>query len=156
MKLGFTLSIAIGAVLVSSPVYAQIVKPLDRTKQADVNDKTLNYGDLQFNNISQPMSDLPGSALSKGDLKLQDADQKKADLKMLEMHTVTTSSLPGSNFTTRRAEVDVTSDETRKQSEQTRKKAQINERQIKPFTPTGEEELKHQLNEPPLDAQDHH
>jgi archaellum component FlaD/FlaE len=156
MKLGFTLSLAICAVLLSAPARAQLIKPIDRTKQADVNDKSLSFGDLQFNNLSQPMSDLPGSALSKGDLKLQDTEQKKADLKMLEMHTVTTSSLPSANFTTRRAEADVTSDETKKQSEQTKKEAQIKDRQIKPFTPSGEEELKHQLNEPPLDVQSHH
>jgi hypothetical protein len=46
----------------------------------------------------------------------------------------------------------VSSDENGKQADQTRKKAQINERQIKPFNPPGEEDLKHQLNQPPLDA----
>jgi hypothetical protein len=157
MKLGLILQAVICALLFSLPVRAQIVKPIDRTKQADVNDKTLSFGDVPLNTLSQPTSDLSGSPLPKGELKFQDVGQKNADLKTLEMPTVSTPSLPRSNFTTRRAAADVPSDETnKKQAEQARKKAQINERQIRPFTPAGEEELKRQLNEPPLNAQDHH
>jgi hypothetical protein len=156
MKFGLTLLMVVLGALLSAPAHAQIIKPLDRSKQADVNDKTLTFGDAPLGSLSQPMADLPGSPLSKGDLKLQDVDQKKSDFKSLELSTVSTTTLPKGNFTTRRAEADVPSDETKKQSDQTKKDAQINKRQIKPFTPSGEEELKHQLNEPPLDAQDHH
>jgi|SRR5580693_516078 hypothetical protein len=156
MKFGLTLLAVIFAATLSTRARAQIIKPLDRSKQADVNDKTLNFGDAPLGSLSQPMADLPGSPLSKGDLKLQDVDQKKTDFKSLELSTVSTTTLPKGNFTTRRAEADVPSDETKKQSDQTKKDAPINKRQIKPFTPAGEQELKHQLNEPPLDAQTQH
>jgi hypothetical protein len=156
MKFGLTLLAVILAATLSTRARAQIIKPLDRSKQADVNDKTLNFGDAPLGSLSQPMADLPGSPLSKGDLKLQDVDQKKTDFKSLELSTVSTTTLPKGNFTTRRAEADVPSDETKKQSDQTKKDAPINKRQIKPFTPAGEQELKHQLNEPPLDAQTQH
>jgi hypothetical protein len=159
MKLGLTVLAVVLAASLSSPAQAQIVKPIDPNKKADVSDKTLNYDNVSFDTLSQPTSVLPSSPLSKGGLKFQDVDHKKVDLKTLEMSTVSTPSLPRSNFTAKRAEVDVLRDETKKQADQTKKqtdqtkkKAQINERQIRPFTPPGEEELKHQLNQPPLEA----
>ena len=158
MKPGLTLRNMILAVFLSSPVHGQIVKPIDPTKQADVGGKTVNFSDLQFNTLSQPASGLAGSSVSKGDVKFQDVDQKKADIhrqkmdfQTVDMSTVSRPTLPMANFTAKRAEVDMSS-ETRKQVEETRKKAQISQRQIRPFTPSGEEDLKHQLNEPPLGA----
>ncbi len=151
MKLGLTLLAVIFAASLFTPVHAQVLKPLDLTKQADVNNKTVDFGEVQFNSLSQPMSVLPGgSPLSKGNLKFQDLSQKKTDFNTLEMSTISKPTLPKANFTTRRAEIDVTSDVAKKQSDQTTKKAHINERQIRPLTPAGEEELKRQLNEPPL------
>ncbi len=159
MKPGLTLLAVILAALLSTRAHAQIVKPIDTTKQADVN-KTVNFGDVQFDTLSQPTSVLPGSSpLSKGNLKFQDTDQKKVEFNGLEMSTISRPTLPMANFTAKRAAVDVPRDETKKQADQTRKQAdqtkkqaQINGRQIRPFTPAGEEELKHQLNEPPLDV----
>ena len=159
MKLGLTLLAVILAALLATPAHAQVLKPIDLTKQADVNDKTVNYGNVQFDTLSQPTSVLPSSPLSKGNLKFQDVDQKKRDinqqkldLKTVDMSTVSRPTLPKANFTAKRAEVDMSRGEPRKQVEQTKKKAQINERQIRPFTPAGEEDLKHQLNEPPLEV----
>jgi hypothetical protein len=159
MKPGLTLrNIIILAVLLSTSVYGQIVKPIDPTKQADVGGKTVNFSDLQFDTLSQPANGLAGSSVSKGNIKFQDVDQRKADIhrqKMdfntVDMSTVSEPTVPRANFTARRADVDMSS-EPRKQVEQTKKKAPINDRQIRPFTPSGEEDLKHQLNEPPLGA----
>ena len=151
MKLGLTVLAAIFAALLSAPARAQIVKPVDPTKQADVSNKTVDFGEVQFNSLSQPTSVLPGgSPLSKGNLKFHDLDQKKTEFNTLEMSTISRPTLPKANFTTRRASIDMTSDVARKQADQTTKKAHINERQIRPLTPAGEEELKRQLNEPPL------
>ena len=153
MKLGLILLAVILAASLSAPAHAQIVKPIDPTKLADVNNKTVNFGDAQFDTLSQPTRMLPSSSpLSKGNLKFQDTDQKKAEFNTLEMSTISRPTLPKANFTTRRAAVNMTSDVPRKQAEQTKKTAQINGRQIHPFTPAGEEELKHQLNEPPLEV----
>ena len=153
MKLGLTALAVLLAASLFTLVHAQVLKPLDLTKQADVNNKTVTFGEVQFDSLSQPTSVLPSSSpLSKGKLKFQDVDQKKAEFNTLEMSTISRPTLPKANFTTRRASVDMTSDVGRKQADQTRKQARINERQIHPLTPGGEEELKHQLNEPPLEV----
>jgi hypothetical protein len=158
MKPGFTLLAIILAALLSATARAQVLKEIDLTKQADVTDKTVNFSDMKFDTISQPMSVLPSAPLSKGNLKFQDVDQKKAEFNTVGMSTLLKPTLdkptlPQANFTAKRAAVDVTSDEDRKEADQTdKKKAQINGRQIKPFNPAGEEDLKHQLNQPPLDA----
>ena len=153
MKLGLTLLAVILTVFLSTPAHAQILKPIDTTKQADVTGKTVNFGNVQFGTLSQPTSILPSSSpLSNGNLKFQDTDQKKAEFNTLGMPSISRPTLPQANFSTRRAAADVPCDQARKQAEQTKKKAQINGRQIHPFTPGGEEELKHQLNQPPLEA----
>lgn len=160
MKPGLTLLAVILAVLLSKPTLAQLVKPIDVNKQADVMGKTVNFDNLQFDTLSQPMTAQPShSPLSKGNLKFQDTDQKKAEFNTVDMSTITKPTLPKANFTTRSAEVDVPNDavqkqadQNKKQSDQTGKKAQITQRQIHAFTPDGEGDLKHQLNEPPLEA----
>jgi hypothetical protein len=160
MKSGFTLLAIIFAALLSAPCRAQVLKPIDRTKQADIGDKTVDLNNLRFDTISQPMSVLPQAPLSKDNLKYQDVDQKKAEFNTLGMSTISKTTLNQPtvahvNFTAKRAAVDGTSDEDRRQADQdetNRKKARINGRQIKPFDPSGEEDLKHQLNQPPLDA----
>ena len=158
MKPGLTLRNSILAVFLSSPVHGQIVKPIDPTKQADVGGKSVSFSDLQFDTLSQPANGLAGSSVSKGSVKFQDIDQKKADIhrqkmdfKALDMSTISEPTMIKANFTAKRAAVDMSS-EPGKQAEQTKKKAQISQRQIRPFTPSGEEDLKHQLNEPPLGA----
>ena len=158
MKPGLTLLAVILAVLLSAPARAQVLKPIDRTKQADVTDKTVNFENMKFDTLSQPMSVFPRAPLPKDNLKFQDVNQKKAEFNTLGMSTISKTTLDQPtvaqvNFTAKRAAVDVTSDEDRKRADQTdKKKAQINGRQIKPLNPAGEEELKHQLNQPPLDA----
>ena len=131
---------------------AQVFKPIDRTKQADVSDKTVNFADVPVDTVSPPARDLPRkSPLSKGDLKLQDADvtTKGVDLKSLEMPAVPTEVVPKANVTTKRATVDGKKYEIKKDLDQTSQKAPITDRQIRAFTPAGEEELKKQLNNPP-------
>jgi hypothetical protein len=157
MKPGIILLAVILAALLSTLARAQVLQPIDRTKKADVNDKTINFSDVQFDTISQPMSVLPGAPLPKGNLKFQDIDQKKAEFNTLGMSTISKATLDEptvvqANFKAKRAVVDVPNDDNGKQADQTRKKAPINGRQIKPFNPSGEEDLKHQLNQPPLGA----
>jgi hypothetical protein len=127
----------------------QNVNPIDYGKQADVNKKNLTFGDVPFNTISQPTRDLPNkSPIAKGDLKLSGTDLKDVDLKTLEMNTVSTPSLPKANFTAKRAAADKMNDLSKRQVDQTKQVAPITDRQIRPFMPGGEEELKKQLNGP--------
>jgi exopolysaccharide biosynthesis protein len=156
MKLGLTLLAPLLAALLSTPVRAQIVKPIDPTKQADVSGKTVSFGDVQFDTLSQPARNFTDSSISKGTVKFQDVDQRKSDIhrqkmdfRTLDMSRVSEPTMTKANFTAKRAAVDMSS-EPGKQVEQTKKKAPISQRQIRPFTPSGEEDLKHQLNEPPL------
>lgn len=148
MKPGLILLASTFVAFLSLSARAQIMQPLDRSKEADVNSKVLNYGNAPLSTLSQPTTVLPGSPLPKGDLKFQDVSQKKADLNTLEMNTVPLATLPKANYTAKRATADVPNDQSGKQADQTQKKAKINEREIKPFTPAGEEELKHQFNDP--------
>ena len=127
---------------------AQILRPVDPNKKADVGDKSVKFGDAQLNTVSQPTADLPNAELSKGDLKLQNADTKNvSDLKSLEQPLVETHVVPQANFTAKRI-VTKSNDASRKNLDDAKKKAPITDRQIRPFTPGGEEELKKQLNEP--------
>ncbi len=61
MKRGLTLLAVILAALLSPKIEAQILdqvtQPLDRSKQADVNQKTLSFGDVPMNTLSQPLKD---------------------------------------------------------------------------------------------------
>jgi len=127
---------------------AQLIKPIDYKKQADVNDKNLNYGDLHFDTVSQPTRDMPKSPITKGDMKLQGADLNQMDLKMLDMSAIPTADLHKANCTAKRAAADKMNDQSAKQLDQTKQKAPITERQIRAFVPGGEEQLKKQLNEP--------
>ncbi len=153
MKPGFRLLVVILVALSPLKARAQFLRelsqPVDQTKQADVNQKTLSFGEVPLNTLSQPTKDLAGSPLTKGDLKLQQLDQKKAEFNTLPMPTVSEPLLPQANFTAKKAVADFPNDKTAKQAEETAKKAPVTDRQIKPFTPAGEEELKHQLNDSP-------
>jgi len=152
MKLKPTLLMVTLVGLLSQTATALVdpLKPLDVNKQADVGGKNVNFDDVRFDTISQGTRELPQSPLSKGDLKLENAGvrDKHADFKMLEMSTISKPVLPKANFTAKRAAVDKVNDEAQKQVDQTKQVAPITSRQIRAFTPAGEEELKNQLKDP--------
>jgi hypothetical protein len=127
---------------------AQIIKPIDYKKDADVNNKSASYGDLQFDTISQPTRDVAKAPIAKGDMKLQGVDLNQMNLQMLDMSTIPTATLPKANFTAKRATVDKMNDQSAKQLDQTKQKAPVTEHQIRAFAPGGEDDLKKQLNEP--------
>ena len=145
--------LVVAAVAVLSPragAWTDPRTPIDLTKQADVSGKTVSYSDVPLDTISQPSRDVPGSPLTKGVLKLQGVDLNSVDLSTRDMSTMTLPVLPKANFTAKRATVDKQNDQTNKQVDHTTRKAPITDRQIRPFVPAGEEELKKQLSEPPL------
>lgn len=150
MKLGRILLVVALTGLVSPPTRAELLKPIDRTKQADVNGKNVSFGDVSFDAISQPTREVPQSPITRGDLKPRGADLKNVDLGTLEISTVSLPVLPKANFTAKHAAADKQNDQTSKQVDRMSQKAPITDRQIRPFTPAGQEELKRQLSEPPL------
>ena len=148
MKLHLTFlatALAVGLPLLAD---AQIIKPIDYRKQADVDNKTANFSDLQFGTVSQPTRDVSKAPITQGDLKLQGVDLNQMDLKMVDTSVVPTAVLPKANFTAKRATADKMNDQSDKQLDQTKQKAPISERQIRAFAPGGEEALKKQLSEP--------
>jgi len=151
MRLRRAILAVVFAGIVSPVINAQIFKPIDIHKQADVGGKNVNFSDLHFDSVSEPTSDLSGKPpFSKGDLNLQDFDGKNrsVDLKMLVMPTVSTPELTKVNFTAKRAAVDKQNDLVEKQVPETTQKAAITNREIRAFTPGGEQELKKQLRDP--------
>lgn len=147
MKLwNLSLLAAVLAVLLSPRARAQFGKAIDPTKKADVGSKSVEFGETQFKTLSQSTRDLPNSALIKDDLKFQDVDTKGVELNSLQFSSVATPVIPKANFTAKRIAEKV-SDSTN-QLDHVKKKAPINNRQIRAFAPGGESELKRQLNEP--------
>ena len=144
------LSITLAALLpVLSPaqVLDQVKKPLDYSKQADVNGKTVTFGDLNYGTVSQSTrAGSTTSPLSKGDLQLHRMELNEVNLKSVDMSTVSEPVLPQVNFSPKRAAADKVNDQGARQSDQSKLKAPITDRQIRPFTTGGEEELKKQLN----------
>ncbi len=146
------MSIALAALspaLSPAQVLQQATKPLDYTKQADVNGKTVTYGDLHYGTISQPTrAGSTTSPLSKGDLQLQRLELNEIDHKSVDLSTISEPTVPRVNYTAKRAAVDKVNDESNRQLDQSKQKAPITDRQIRAFAPGGQEELKKQLNSP--------
>ncbi len=125
---------------------AQVLKPIDPTKQADeINNKTFHTSDVDLKTISQPTRDLSRSPLTNKQQKFNEINSKTVNLQSLEHPTIPMNTLPQKNFTAKRA---AESDKTRAESKNILKQpaAPITDRQLHPFAPGGEEELKKQLN----------
>jgi hypothetical protein len=147
MKLrNLSLLFAVLTGLLSPPARAQLGKPIDPTRKADVGSKSVEFGETQFKTLPQPTPDLPNSSVIKDNLKFQDVDTKGVELNSLEFSSVATMVIPKANFTAKRIAEKV-SDSTN-QLDHVKQKAAINNRQIRAFTAAGEGELKRQLNEP--------
>jgi len=128
-------------------VLQQITNPLDYNKRADVNGKNVTFSDRHYGTVSYPTrAGSTTSPLSKGDLQLQRVELNEVNTKSVEMSTLSEPVLPQVNFSAKRAAVDKVNDQSGRQLDQTKQKPPITNRQIRPFTPAGEEELKKQLN----------
>ena len=134
-------------ILLFSGANAQLFKPIDPNQKADIGNKSVDFGEAQFKVLPQATRDQPGATLSKGDLKLEGFETKQVDLKSLEMSTVVKPVLPQANFTAKRVAEKI-SEEGGKNLDHAKEKAPVTNRQIRPFAPGGEQELKKQLSEP--------
>ena len=125
---------------------AQVLKPIDPNKQADeINNKTVQAADVNLNTISQPTRSFPTSPLTDKQQKLKDVNTKTVDLNTLQRPTIPQDTLPQKNFTAKRAtESNKTSPDTQKTVKQP--VAPIPDRQLHPFAPGGEDELKKQFH----------
>src|SRR5882672_4517518 len=82
---------AVLTALLSPLAHAQLGKPIDPTKKADVGEKSVSFGEARFNTLSQPTRDPSNAALTKGDLKFQDVDTKGVELNSLQFSSVATT-----------------------------------------------------------------
>lgn len=139
-----------GAVLVAAfsvGAAAQILKPIDRGKLADgINDKNIDLGNVNLGTISTRMRQTTRSSLSDKNAHFNDVNLSDVELRSLNLSDVQMKALPQQNFTAKRAAV---SGQMHREAEVKTANARIKDRQIRAFTPAGEEELKKQLHDIP-------
>lgn len=128
----------------------QTIKPLDYSRQADVNGKIIHFDDLHYGTISPPIrGSSTASPLSKGDLQLPTVGMNEIKPNSVGLSTLSQPVLPRVNYTAKRAAAsDKPSVQASRQLAQTKQNAPITNRVIRAFAPGGEEELKNQLNTP--------
>ncbi len=138
------LTILFGIFTVAAP--ARLFNQVDPTKQADIGNRVIETKDIEFNSVTSPLRSTTAAPLSKGDLKMKGVELKGADLKTLDSTFVPMNTLPQQNFSAKRAAADgkVRDEKTIKHED-----ARIKDRQFRPFTPKGEEELKEQFRRIP-------
>ena len=96
-----------GAVLVAAFSFsaaAQILKPVDPTKQADdINNKNIDLGDVDLKTISPGMRQTEQSPLSGRKVNLKDVNLSETQLRSLNLSDTSMKTLPQQNFTAKRA-----------------------------------------------------
>ena len=144
MKRSFILGLA--AVSVALNVMAQVFRPVDTSKQADVNGKFVALPTVSFQTLPQgsqsfSILSLPGNQPAQA----SDVQNKSVDLNAVSLPTITAPTLSQTNVSLS----DVASkDWTQATNALPPQVAPITNRVIRAFTPAGEEELKKQLNTP--------
>ncbi len=122
---------------------AERVPVIDPTRQADVNNRSVPMKDLNLGTISQPIRSTPVVSDSYKKADRRDAQFRDVNLNTVTHSTVPVTVLPQQNFGAKRA---TESDRVRREKELDKPTAKIRDRQIRPFTTSGEQELKDQLN----------
>ena len=143
MKRWLLCSLLVGMLALSAT--AQVLRPVDPNKQADVGNKSVTFPTVDLNTVAQPQRALGQSSVSDKQLQFEQVQRKNVKLETLEHGTVETKTLPQVNFTAKRAAV---TDKRHATENVKLGNAPITDRQIKAFQPGGEEELKQQLSEP--------
>ena len=142
MKRGLILGLITASVTLST--VAQVFRPVDPSKQAEVNGKTVTLPSVNFQTLPQgsrsfSILSLPGNQPAQAD----DVQNKSVDLNVVSLPTITAPTLSKTNI--------VFSDVAGKKldtKDLSTAIAPITNRQIRAFAPGGEEELKKQLNTP--------
>ena len=150
-RLGLIVSFAAAIMVFTAPVPALILKPIDPTKRADdVNNSNLQLGTAELNTITTDTREMGRSSVSdkaavlKGDV----TGLNRLELQTLDLGSVTKTNLPYKNFAAKRAAITDNARSEKDLNDVRQAKAPISQRQIRPFTPGGEEELKKQLKSP--------
>ncbi|HUK81332.1 MAG TPA: hypothetical protein VLZ12_01745 [Verrucomicrobiae bacterium] len=143
MKRSFIFGLVAAGVTLN--VVAQVFRPVDPTKQADVGTKTVTLPNVNFQTLPQGSRSFSILALPNTQPQSSDVQNKSVDINTVGWPTITTPTLSRTNL----VYPDVAGTEkTREIKDLPTAVAPITNRQIRAFTPAGEEELKKQLNEP--------
>ncbi len=138
--------IVVGGLIVAAlagKTHAQLLQPIDLTKQADVDNQSAVLPTLGFGTRVEPTRGLTLSPLSGKEPKLKAYETRQLDLNTTELSFISTRTMPQQNFTAQRSAV---TDQMLVQPFVSTSQAPITDRQIKAYTPTGTEELKKQLS----------
>jgi hypothetical protein len=150
-RLCLIISCAAVITVFTAPVPAQILKPIDHNKLADdVSSKNLQFGSAEFNTIKMDTRETARSSVSDKTAVLKgNVGLNKLELQTLNLDNIIKTNLQFKNFTAKRAAITDKARSDKDLSDVQQAKAPIAKRQIRPFAPGGEEELKKQLNTPP-------
>jgi hypothetical protein len=152
-RLSLIISYAAAIAVLTASVFAQVFKPIDPTKRADnVNGKDLQFGSAEFKTVTPDTREMSGASVSDKMAELKgDVELTKLKLQTLDLGNATkTNVLLYKNFTAKRVAVTDNVRPDKDLDDVRQAKAPISQRQIHPFMPGGEEELKKQLSKPPL------
>jgi len=138
-------------ILVAASASAQVLRQIDPSKNADASGKTVDLPTVNFDTVSQPtraqlVSPLSGQMRDRaGTVETKRVETKGVETSLLSHSTIPSTIVPQQNFSAKRAALasNVPPAERVKTPG-----AKINKREIRPFTPAGNDELVKQLREP--------
>jgi hypothetical protein len=146
-RLGFIVSGVVASMVLAASIPAQVLRTVDPTKRADdINNKNVSFDDADFPTLSPGVRSTTSLPLSGRKANYNDVNLSDAKLKSLNFTDISVKTLPQQNFTAKRAALP---DKMPPQKQIIHTKAPITGRQIHPFKPGGEEELKKQLHDIP-------
>jgi hypothetical protein len=133
------------AASVTLQAVAQVFRPVDPTKQADVNNKTVTLPGVNFQTLPQGSRSFSTLTLPVNrPTQATDVQNRSVNLNTVSLPMITAPTLTRTNITF--SDVAGTGKKLGTNDLPT-SIAPITNRQIRAFTPAGEEELKKQLNE---------
>jgi hypothetical protein len=138
-------AVSLAILLLAVNASAQILRQIDMNQMSDYSGKQADVQTLQFDTVDKPTrTEATAPQSSKMLEKAASVGNKQADLPgMVPLEMYPTKTIPHQNFAAKRA---VLPDNTPSTKPLKNEQADINKRVIKPFTPTGAEELKDQLS----------
>jgi hypothetical protein len=122
---------------------ADFLKAVDPSRMADINSKDADLNEVDLQTVSKPTRSTPISPISGKAYDARDVTLNENALKTVRFNTVPVTDVPNQNFSAKRAQADTN---IRREKEVKKEAAAIKDRQIRAFTPKGEQELKDQLN----------
>jgi len=134
------LAVAVAGTRVAS---AEVVRPIDTKKMADVNGKMFSGGNLQLNVINPATVDFSQSPLTGKGTSFGRVEMPAAETHNVETPAIAQPTVPRVNFDAKRA---AESGNIRAEKALPGQNAPVKDNTLQPGTPAGQEELKKLLN----------